>query len=102
MLYAWDGPERLDATSGPSVLRDPELAFTVLLAARSEEEVIADTIVSLWGANYPRELLEIIVICQQDDDGTIAAARGQIQALGGVGLRLETYGHPPFSKPHAL
>lgn len=102
MLYAWDSPERLRATAGTPKLAKPKFSFTVLLPARGEEAVIAGTIERLWLANYPRNLLQIVVICQRDDPATIAAVRRQIDALGGVGIRLVIYDEPPFNKPHAL
>ena len=101
-LYAWDDPENLRLSRGPDVLASPRLSFTVLVPARSEEAVIAETILRLWHARYPRELLEIVVICQGDDSATIAAASAQIAALEGDGVRLEIYDDPPFNKPHAL
>ncbi|MGD0981137.1 MAG: glycosyltransferase [Solirubrobacteraceae bacterium] len=102
MLYAWDDPDRLEAAKGPSALDKPRLRFTVLLPARSEETVIAETILRVWRARYPRELLEIVVICQRGDSATIAAVEAQIAELGGDGVRLETYDDAPFNKPHAL
>ena len=103
MLYVWGTPERLSSSTGPTEqLRDSEISFTVLLPARAEEAVVGQTIASLWAANYPRELLEVIVICQEDDGGTIAAASQAIEALDYSGVRLVTYGDPPFNKPHAL
>ena len=102
MLDAWDAPERLRATGGPDALCEPQLSFTALLPAREEERVIADTIARVWNASYPRDLLEIIVICQRDDVGTIAAASRQIKALGAQTVTLAIYDKPPFNKPHAL
>jgi cellulose synthase/poly-beta-1,6-N-acetylglucosamine synthase-like glycosyltransferase len=115
MLHAWDQPERLKLTAGPDQLRDPELSFTVLMPARGEEAVIGDTIARVWAANYPRELLKIVVICQRDDLATIAAVHREIDALREhphVGdrfaryvsprIQLAIYGDPPFNKPHAL
>jgi cellulose synthase/poly-beta-1,6-N-acetylglucosamine synthase-like glycosyltransferase len=102
MLDAWDAPERLRATGGPERMREPQLSFTALLPARDEEVVIADTIARVWNAMYPRDLLEMIVICQRDDVGTIAEASRQIDALGSAAVRLAIYDEPPFNKPHAL
>ncbi len=102
MLYAWEVPERLRATAGPAVFRRAKLSFTVLLPAREEQAVIGETIARLAEADYPSSLLEIVVICQEDDLETIAAARSQIDALGNARIRLEIYSEPPFNKPHAL
>jgi glycosyltransferase XagB len=102
MLYAWERPERLQTVAGPTTFLEPQLSFSVLLPARGEEVVIGDTIARVWGADYPKDLLEIVVICQRDDPRTIAAARRAIQALDDARIRVEIYDEPPFNKPHAL
>ena len=115
MLHAWDQPDRLRSTAGPEKFRNPQVSFTVLLPARGEELVIGDTITRVWEADYPRELLEVIVICQRDDVATIGAADRQIAALRerphcgnrfahyvSPRIRLAIYDEPPFNKPHAL
>jgi glycosyltransferase XagB len=99
-LYAWENPERLEATAGPGHLLPPQLSFTVLLAARHEEAVIAGTLRRVLAANYPADLLEPVVICHVDDAGTIAAAR---EACGpGSRARVETFAYGPINKPRAL
>jgi cellulose synthase/poly-beta-1,6-N-acetylglucosamine synthase-like glycosyltransferase len=102
MLYTWERPERLRASAGPTRFRAPGLSFTALLPARQEEAVIAETIRKVWSANYPKELLEIIVICQADDVGTISAGMEAIRAVGSPAVRMEVYSAEPYNKPHAL
>lgn len=102
MLSAWDRPARLRSTAGPTRFRDPQLSFAVLIPARDEEAVIGETIDSIAASNYPRELLEIIVICQRDDPRTIGAAQSHIERLGQDRARLVVYDQAPFNKPHAL
>jgi cellulose synthase/poly-beta-1,6-N-acetylglucosamine synthase-like glycosyltransferase len=102
LLSAWDRPARLRSTAGPKRFKDPRLSFSVLIPAREEEAVIGETIARVWAANYPSRLLEILVICQRDDAGTIAAASTQIKRLRTRRVRLVVYDTPPFNKPHAL
>ena len=102
MLHAWNTPDCLQATSGPDSFEDAALSFTVLVPAREEEAVIAQTISRIWEANYPRELLEIIVVCQGDDHETISAVWRQVEALKSQQVRLFVYETPPYNKPHAL
>jgi len=102
MLHVWSTPESLAATAGPREFAEPKVSFTILVPAREEEAVIGRTMSRLWEVDYPRELLEIIVVCQQDDGGTIAAAWGEIEALKAPQIRLAVYDAPPFNKPHAL
>lgn len=102
MLYSWEHPERLAASAGPQALLPPRRSFTVLLPARHEEAVIYETIRSVWAANYPRELLEVVVICHADDAGTIAEAQRAIAAIGSPRVRLETFAGGPINKPRGL
>jgi glycosyltransferase XagB len=102
LLRAWDRPARLRSTAGPNRFKGPRLSFSVLIPARDEATVIGETIESVWNANYPSLLLEIIVICQRDDVATIAAVRRHIERLRTLRVRLVIYDTAPFNKPHAL
>src|SRR5215831_15980265 len=74
MLYTWDRPEAYQRAKAPSQFVPPQKSFTVMLPARHEEDVIQTTIERVVRANYPKELLEIVVICKTDDEGTIGKA----------------------------
>jgi cellulose synthase/poly-beta-1,6-N-acetylglucosamine synthase-like glycosyltransferase len=102
MLYAWEHPEWLERNRGPRTFVAPSLSFTALLPARDEVDVIFQTMERVWGANYPQELLEVIVVCHRDDGATIAEARRAITALGSPNVRLVTFGDEPINKPRAL
>jgi len=54
--------------------------FAILIAARDEENVIASLIESLYQQNYPKELIDVIVVADNCIDATaeIAAAAGAI------------------------
>jgi cellulose synthase/poly-beta-1,6-N-acetylglucosamine synthase-like glycosyltransferase/putative flippase GtrA len=102
MLYTWERPERLAASAGPQHFLPPRRSFSVLLPARHEEAVIRQTIHSVWAANYPKHLLEVVVICHADDAGTIAEARRAIAAIGSPRIRVETFEGGPINKPRGL
>ena len=105
MLYAWDQPQCLASAKAPESFLPPQLSFSVLLPARSEERVIYRTIQAIAAANYPRELLEIIVICHADDEATIREVQRAIASLEGRSLppvRLEAFAGQPINKPRAL
>jgi len=102
MLYSWEDPERLGASSAPSSFLSPRLSFAVLLPARHEEAVIYETIKRIWSAHYPSHLLEIVVVCHTDDTGTIAEVQRAIRDSGSQRIRVETFSAPPISKPHGL
>lgn len=98
-LYAWNDPRRLqpDIASAP-----PRLSFTVLIPARHEEGVIAQTIQRVHHANYPKDLLQILVICSSDDPGTIQAARTAIKQRNLNNAQILTFSDGPINKPHGL
>jgi cellulose synthase/poly-beta-1,6-N-acetylglucosamine synthase-like glycosyltransferase len=102
LLYSWEYPERLEASQGPSTEREPALGFTVLLPARHEEKVIGGTIRRIWAARYPRKLLQILVICHDEDVGTIKEVRRTIRQIGSRRVRLVTFSGNPINKPRAL
>jgi len=102
MLYAWEHPERLRAGGAPSSFFAARLSFTALLPARHEEEVIYQTIQRVWNANYPKHLLEVVVICHESDRETIAEAERAIRDIGSHKVRVETFADPPINKPHGL
>jgi cellulose synthase/poly-beta-1,6-N-acetylglucosamine synthase-like glycosyltransferase len=100
MLYTWEEPNRLEASKGPGSFLPPQNSFSVLLPARHEEAVIFDTIKRAWAAKYPSELLEIVVVCHADDEGTIAEARRAIGEIDSARVRVETFSTEPINKPH--
>ncbi|MBI2955494.1 MAG: glycosyltransferase [Chloroflexi bacterium] len=105
MLYTWDRPEAYEAAKAPKVFRVPEKSFTVLLPARHEEDVIQQTIERVVRASYPKRLIEIIVICEAGDRGTIEKAEAKIAELNaeGIGnLTLAVFDDKPINKPHGL
>jgi glycosyltransferase XagB len=105
MLYTWDQPDAYDRAQAPKSFLPPKLSFTVMLPARHEEDVIATTLARVAGANYPAELIEIVVICSADDTGTIAEAQGKVDALHAAGrtnCRVLTFADKPINKPHGL
>ena len=102
MLYAWSRPERLEVDGPAPSMLSPRLSFTVLLPARYEEAVIRETIKRVWAADYPKELLELVVICHAEDIGTIAEAEAAIAGLGPEQARVETFRDGPINKPRGL
>ncbi len=105
MLYTWDRPEAYERAKAPRVFRVPQKSFTVLLPARHEEDVIQDTIERVVVANYPRRLIEILVICESGDLGTIQKATEKISSLRAQGIgnvNLVLFDDRPINKPHGL
>jgi cellulose synthase/poly-beta-1,6-N-acetylglucosamine synthase-like glycosyltransferase len=101
-LYIWETPENAMMNTAPTVYLDPCLSFTILLPARHEEEVYQDTIQKVYDLNYPKELMQIVAICSDDDEGTIAEAQKKIDQLGDPNVQLLIYTNKPTSKPRGL
>ncbi len=102
MLYTWWQPRRLEAAASPARFLAPQLRFTAILPARHEEEVIAGTIARVWAANYPRELLEVVLVCEKGDEGTIAEGHTACAKIDHPNVRVITFNDGPINKPHGL
>lgn len=101
-LFIWETPENAWLNHTPTVYRDPHLSFTLMLPARHEEHVLGETLQKVYDLNYPRELVQIVVICREDDPGTIACARAKMSELGDPGVQLLIFNDTPINKPHSL
>jgi cellulose synthase/poly-beta-1,6-N-acetylglucosamine synthase-like glycosyltransferase len=102
LLFIWETPAHAWLNHAPTIYRDPCLSFTILLPARHEEAVYQETIQKVYDLNYPRELMQILAICSDDDVGTIAEAQAKINQLCDPHVQLLIYTNKPTSKPRGL
>jgi cellulose synthase/poly-beta-1,6-N-acetylglucosamine synthase-like glycosyltransferase len=105
MIYAWDQPDAHRMSRAPRRFATPTRSFTVMLPARHEEGVIAQTIEQVVRANYPPALLQVLVICSGDDIGTIDEALDKIEQLQSSGrdiVDVVVFDDRPINKPHGL
>jgi len=105
MVYTWDQPEAEELARVPEHLAAPSLSFTAVVPARHEEEVIARTLDRVVRSNYPAALLQVIVVCSADDEGTIARTTQKIAELAAEGItnaKLVVFDDLPINKPHGL
>ncbi len=102
MLYVWAKPERLDLSRSPSTYAPSTFKFTIIVPARHEAEVIDQTLQQIWQTNYPKSLLELVVVCEATDQATIATANEAITAINQPQLQLVTFDDGPINKPHGL
>lgn len=105
MLYAWEDEEKCVRSNAPLHFEPAQCSFTLLLPARHEEAVIQDTIQRVVDLNYPRELVQVLVVIEAGDAGTIAKVNEKLDALRLQGIhhvRLLTFADPPINKPHGL
>src|SRR5690349_21742586 len=96
-LFIWEIPEHAWLNHAPTIYRDPCLSFTIMLPARHEEDVYQETLQKVYDLNYPRELMQIIAICSDDDVGTIAEAQKKIHQLADSNVQLLIYTDKPTS-----
>jgi cellulose synthase/poly-beta-1,6-N-acetylglucosamine synthase-like glycosyltransferase len=101
-LFIWEVPEHAWLNHAPTIYLDPCLSFTILLPAKNEEDVYRETIQKVYHLNYPKELLQIMAICREDDPGTIAEAQAKIDELGDPNVQLVIYNDYPINKPHGM
>ncbi|HEY1352520.1 MAG TPA: glycosyltransferase [Ktedonobacteraceae bacterium] len=101
-LFIWEKPEHAWLNHAPTVYRDPCLSFTLLLPARHEERVLGETLRRIHALHYPRALVQIVVICRQDDPATIGEAQATMNALNDPGVQLLVFYDQPINKPHSL
>lgn len=111
MTYSWVNPERMARSGAPETHEKPYHSFTALIPARREESVLYDTIMAVHSIDYPEHLKEILVLIRDDDDdGTIAAAQRAITDIVNTSkdgwlaekVRLITFKDGPKNKPNGL
>lgn len=96
-LAASAPPPRNEAGTAPG----PRPVYSVLVALRGEEEVVADLVGALGALAWPRSKLEVFLVCEADDPGTIAAARAAVAGEPGFEILVVPVSHPR-TKPKAL
>jgi len=101
-LYAWEVPDRVKNVGSPAKFSEPTMSFTVLLPARHEQDVIGETLLSIFSTNYPSNKIEILLICQEDDYETIQAAKKSIRKNNIYNAKIVMFNDLPVNKPHGL
>ena len=99
MLHAWRTPESLTATGFRRRNAGTHQSFSLLLPARQEQDVLADTIDALARLDHPD--YEVIVIIGHDDPETHQVARGAAARHSHI-VRLVIDHNMPKNKPKAL
>jgi cellulose synthase/poly-beta-1,6-N-acetylglucosamine synthase-like glycosyltransferase len=97
MVDSWRTPEAAAETAFP-VPDEPHLSFSLLVPARHEEAVLANTVRRLLISDHPQ--FEVLVIVGHDDPGTEAVARRL--AADDVRVRVVVDSHAVKNKPKAL
>lgn len=101
-LYIWEEPEQAKLNRAPTIYRDPQLSFTILLPAYHEENLYADTIQRVYDLNYPKRLVQIVALVREHDTGTILVAQEKLKQLQAPNIQLLTTSDTHGGKPHQL
>jgi cellulose synthase/poly-beta-1,6-N-acetylglucosamine synthase-like glycosyltransferase len=99
MLDAWRNPEALAATRLPPDKLEPQLSFSLIVAARHEEAVLATTLSRLVTTDHPD--FEVVVVVGDDDPGTAAVAE-RVAARHPELVKVVVDTNPTKNKPKAL
>jgi cellulose synthase/poly-beta-1,6-N-acetylglucosamine synthase-like glycosyltransferase len=106
MLYAWEDAEKSEDNKSPTEFLPPKLSFTAIVPVRHEEMVIGQTINAIAEIDYPKQLMEIVVVCRTDDPETISEvwnAEMRLKENGkSANVVLELFDDNPINKPHSL
>ena len=101
-LYIWEDPQQAKMNSAPTVYREPQLSFTILLPAYHEEDVYFDTIQKVYDLNYPKKLVQIIALLREHDTDTIKVAKEKLAQLRAPNVQLLITNDKHGGKPHQL
>lgn len=74
--------------------RTPETMVTVIIPARNEEDNIQSVLKAILRNNYPKELLEVLVIDDFSTDNTVKIAEEMLPPENGRVLKLKNYLKP--------
>jgi cellulose synthase/poly-beta-1,6-N-acetylglucosamine synthase-like glycosyltransferase len=98
MLYAWRDGDSVAETGFPASDAPPRHAFSLILPARHEEQVLPATLRRMAEQQHP--YFEVIVVVGDDDPGTHRAADEAV--AGDPRFRVVVDANPVKSKPKAL
>jgi len=102
LLYSWlQDKDLTHLKPDMETLSTIKSKFTLIIPARFEEKVIQDTLRAMTRLNYPKHLLEVIVVIRDDDIGTITKV-GEVLPELAADIKLITYNGYPINKARAL
>jgi glycosyltransferase XagB len=101
-LYIWEDPKQAWKNSAPTIYREPQLSFTILLPAYHEEAIYEYTIQNVYNLNYPKKLVQIIALLRENDTETIKVAQKKLAELRAPNVQLLITNDTHGGKPHQL
>ena len=82
-------------------LPDKLPTISILIPAYHEENVLEFTIKSIFNADYPRKLIDVIILTERDDTGTFQVVKRLMEKYGVRHVHVEE-SEEPRGKPRAL
>src|SRR5579862_8205596 len=101
-LFIWEEPEQAWLNSAPTIYREPQLSFTILLPAYHEEDIYDNTIQKVYDLNYPKKLVQVIALLREHDIGTMKVAQEKLNQLKASNVQLLVTNDKHGGKPHQL
>jgi cellulose synthase/poly-beta-1,6-N-acetylglucosamine synthase-like glycosyltransferase len=101
-LYIWEDPKQAWKNSAPTIYREPQLSFTILLPGYHEEAIYDFTIQNVYNLNYPKKLVQVIALLRENDTETIKVARKKLAELRAPNVQLLITNDKHGGKPHQL
>lgn len=103
MLFSFMNEKSLAAVEPAEVGFSPsKLSFSLIVPARGEAAVIAETLRAFSKINYPSGLYEVLVLVRADDGSTIRAVKQAILQSARKNIKLVRFYDRPINKAHAL
>jgi cellulose synthase/poly-beta-1,6-N-acetylglucosamine synthase-like glycosyltransferase len=97
MLYGFSHRSKREIPAHPQLN-----TFSLIVPARDEAEVIANTIQSLSTLNYSKDLYEVMVIIRADDYDTLSAAQTAIDSTHAHNIRIVEIDGEAHNKAYSL
>ena len=103
MLYSFLKPENLQRVLPPRVVFGKGWhKYSLIVPARNEEKVIADTILAMSKINYPKDLYEVLIVVRDNDPQTKETALKAIEKTNADNIKLVTIDGFPVNKAYSL
>jgi len=102
MIYGWLNPKKINLNKMPKHIYPPLTFFSIIVPARHEENVIADTLRQIIKQSYSKNYFEIIIPMSKDDIDTILEVEKIQRNNLNVNIKKVIFYDGPINKPHGL
>lgn len=71
----WAASRAAKTASAPRISAEPDAEYTILVPLYKEAAVLAQLVANIAALDYPRHLLQVLLLVEDDDEETIAGVR---------------------------